>query len=69
MINMQGSICYILDYSDGTINKIILTDDDESLIDNSVECFLYKHGFNDSNCAWIFSDNNYEITKNDKNNE
>lgn len=45
--------CYILDYSDGLIYSIELTEDDKTL---ESEDLLYKYGFNDSNCSWMFSD-------------
>lgn len=45
---------YILDYSDLTICKIHL--DDEDLENEDTEAILAKYGVHASNAAWMFSD-------------
>lgn len=45
---------YILDYSDKTICKIVL--DDEDLENENTEAILAKYGVHASSAAWMFSD-------------
>lgn len=50
---------YILDYSDLTVCKIIL--DDEDLENEDTEAILAKYGVRASNAAWMFSDEDTDI--------
>lgn len=43
---------YILDYSDSTINKIILKEEDKNL---ETEDILNRYGFNIDKCYFMFS--------------
>lgn len=43
---------YILDYSDSTISKIILKEEDKNL---ETEDIFNKYGFNIDNCYFMFS--------------
>ena len=52
---------YILDYSDKTICKIIL--DDEDLENEDTESILAKYGIHASNSAWMFSDVDTDIIR------
>ena len=52
---------YVLDYSDKTICKIVL--DDEDLENEDTEAILAKYGIRASDTAWMFSEFNIDIIR------
>ena len=49
---MNKEYCYILDYSDSTICKIELTEEEKEL---ETEDLLKRHGLDIDQCAFMFS--------------
>lgn len=51
---MEGikEYCYVMDFSDGSFSEIEITEKDEDL--NSSD-LLYKYGFNDDECSFMFT--------------
>lgn len=58
---MNAEFIYVLDYSDTTLNCILLNNEDDTKFETTEE-LLAHYGFKADQCAWMFSSVELDIS-------